>query len=61
MKEELEATPVYGSWLLAVILIITAAGSVDRGHRRVAGVLGLGSLALILFGMCGTGAGGLGP
>ena len=57
----LSAVLLYGSWILAVVLIIVAAGIVERGRTRLAGVLGLGALALILVGMCGTGAGGLGP
>lgn len=60
MRHTLQTILVYGSWALAVFLVIVGSVVVDRGHRWRGGLLVMLALAAVLFGFCSSGAGGLG-
>ena len=51
-----QAVLVYGAWGAAAVLVVVGSLAVDRGRRRLAGLLAITGLALLLLGVLLTGA-----
>ena len=53
----IQAALVYGAWGAAALLVVAGSLAVDRGRRRLAGLLAMGGLVLLILGVLLTAAG----
>lgn len=51
-----QAALVYGTWSVAALLVVAGSLAVDRGRRRLAGLLGMAGLGLLILGVLLAGA-----